>query len=34
SFNGYPINADVNGCFNIGSKKLGDDWLKKARRNR
>ena len=27
--NGQKINADVNGCLNIGRKELGDDWLKK-----
>ena len=27
--NGQIINADVNGCLNIGRKELGDDWLKK-----
>ena len=26
--NGQKINADVNGCLNIGRKELGDDWLK------
>ena len=26
---GQKINADVNGCLNIGRKELGDDWLKK-----
>ena len=23
------INADVNGCLNIGRKELGDEWLRK-----
>ena len=27
--NGQKINADVNGCLNIGRKELGDEWLKK-----
>ena len=27
--NGQKINADVNGCLNIGRKELGDGWLKK-----
>ena len=27
--NGRIINADVNGCLNIGRKELGDDWFKK-----
>ena len=27
--NGQIINADVNGCLNIGRKELGDDWLRK-----
>ena len=27
--NGQKLNADVNGCLNIGRKELGDDWLKK-----
>ena len=27
--NGQIINADVNGCLNIGRKELGDGWLKK-----
>ena len=26
--NGQKINADVNGCLNIGRKELGDGWLK------
>ena len=27
--NGQKINADVNGCLNIGRKELGDEWLKR-----
>ena len=27
--NGQKINADVNGCLNIGRKELGDGWRKK-----
>ncbi|MDY4162358.1 MAG: transposase [Sutterella sp.] len=27
--NGQKINADVNGCLNLGRKELGDEWLKK-----
>lgn len=27
--NGQKINADVNGCLNIGRKELGDEWLRK-----
>ena len=27
--NGQKINANVNGCLNIGRKELGDEWLRK-----